>query len=253
MFRKAILAGLAGLSMVAFVAAPAQADEWVLLKERKVGLNPDHDVFNIGSSEGRFSALKFRALGNRVAVGEVRVFFKNGTSQYLNVQEHMSPGEYTRPYDLNGQVRSILRVEVLYQSGNPLRGEATFQIFGQRQATAEVAPPAVAPSSDWVTLGSVVANRGLDRDTIYVGGDMGTFRTLRFHVTQRSIFLNDVRITFGNGQQQVYNFNQHVSAGAWSVPLDLRGDERIISRIDVVYRKDSDWPGNARLTVQGQR
>jgi hypothetical protein len=251
MLRKAFLAGLAGLSMVVFTALPAKADEWALIGERKAGLNPDRDVFNIGSSEGRFSALKFRALGNSVAVAEVRVFFKNGTSQYLNVQEHMKPGEYTRPYDLNGQERSILRVEVLYQSENPYRGQAMFQIFGQRQSTA--ASPAVVPSSDWVTLGSVVTNRGLDHDTIFVGGGMGTFRTLRFHVTQRSIFLNDVRITFGNGQQQVYNFNQHVSASAWSVPLDLRGDERVISRIDVVYRKDSDWPGNARLTVQGQR
>ncbi len=80
------------------------------------------------------------------------------------------------------------------------------------------------PSGNWVTLGTGDGRTVvLDHDTIVVGASSGTFRTLRFHVTQRSIFLNDVRVTFGNGETQVYNFNQHVNAGAWSVPLDLRG------------------------------
>jgi len=81
MLRRTCLAGLAGLSIAAFAAVPAKADQWVLLGQRTVGISPDRDVFQVGGEEGRFNALRFRALGNRVAVAEVRVFYGNGTSE----------------------------------------------------------------------------------------------------------------------------------------------------------------------------
>jgi len=155
------------------------------------------------------------------------------------------PGQFTPAYDLKGQDRVIRRVEVLYQSENPFKGKATFQVYGLR----DTGGPSPMPAS-WVTLGTVKANLTLDHDTIMVGPGHGTFRTLRFHVTHRPIHLYDIRVTFGNGTTQVYNFNRHINAGAWSVPLDLIGDRRVISRIDIVYRKDPSWPGDARLTIQ---
>jgi len=245
MLRRSFLAGLAGLSLLAFTAVPAKADQWVLLGQQQVGLNPDRDVFHVGGEEGRFNALRFRVLGNRANVVEVRVFYGNGTSEFLNVREHMMPGQFTMAYDLKGHDRVIRRIEVLYQSGNPFLGQATFQVHGLRN-TAGPGPGGGA----WVTLGTVKANLALDHDTINVGPGFGAFRTLRFHVTHRPIYLFNIRVTFGNGTTQVYNFNRHINAGAWSVPLDLAGDLRIISRIDIVYRKEPSWPGDARLTIQ---
>jgi hypothetical protein len=244
MLRKVLLAGLTGLSLAAFAATPAKADRWVMVGQTTVGSNPDKDVFDIGGEEGRFNALKFKALGGRVAVAEVRVFYGNNTSEYLNVREHMRPGQFTPAYELKGHDRVIKRIEVLYQTETRFKDRVTFQIQGLRRTAA-------APSN-WVTLGTVTPSRTIDHDVIRVREGKGTFRTLRFHVTNRSIYLTDIRVTFGNGQQQVYNFNQHVNAGAWSAHLDLKGDRRVIDRIDIVYRKDSSMPGNARLTVQGQ-
>src|SRR5262245_56732928 len=102
MLRRTFLAGLAGLSIAAFAAVPARADQWVLLGQVTVGLNPDKDVFHVGGEEGRFNALRFRALGNRVNVVEVRVHYGNGEIEYLNVREHMMPGQFTPAYDLKG-------------------------------------------------------------------------------------------------------------------------------------------------------
>ena len=111
MLRRTFLAGLAGLSMAAVASVPAKADQWVLLGQQTVGTSVDHDVFQVGGEEGRFNALRFRALGNGVNVGEVRVFYGNGSNEYLSVREHMSPGVFTRPVDLKGQDRVIRRIE----------------------------------------------------------------------------------------------------------------------------------------------
>lgn len=246
MLRRTLLAGLAGIAATAALSiTPAAADQWVLLGQQKVGKSVDKDVYPVGADKGQFSALKFRVTGNRVSVAEVRVFYGNGTTEFLPVKEHVNNGEETKAYDLKGTFRIIERIEVLYQSENPFKGQATFQVFGFRHV--------VAPPENWVTLGTTKANLLLDHDTIHVGADKGLFRKIRFHVQHRPIQLFDVRVTFGNGQVQVYNFNKHLPAGVWSVPLDLIGDKRIIRQIDIVYKKDPSAPGDAFMTVQGER
>jgi hypothetical protein len=247
MLHRALIAGLAGVAAAAALAiTPAAADQWILIGQQKVGKSVDKDVYSIGGDKGQFRALKFRVTGNRVALAEVRVFYGNGTSEFLPVLEHIRNGQETAAYDLKGTYRLIERIEVLYQSENPFRGQATFQIFGFRHA-------AVPTPADWVTLGTTRANLLLDHDVMHVGASKGAFRKIRFHVQHRPIQLFDIRVTFGNGQVQVYNFNRHLPAGVWSAPLDLIGDRRFIRQIDIVYKKDPSFPGDAFLTIQGER
>jgi hypothetical protein len=244
MLRSSILAGLAGVAIAAFATVPAQASQWVELGEQTVGHNADRDVVYVGGDEGRYEALRFRVLGNRVAFAEVRVLYGNGTSEVLNVKEHVQPGETTQAYDLHGQHRIINRIEFLYQSEMPWAGNATVQVLGLKDAAG--------PSfGEWTTLGMREVDLVVDHDTITVGGGAGKFRSIRFQVTGRPIMLNDVRVTFGNGQVQQYTFNQHVPAGATSPLLDLAGNERVISRIDVVYKKEFAG-GHAYMTVYGR-
>ena len=86
MLRNSILAGLAGVAIAAFATVPAQANQWVELGEQTVGHNADRDVVYVGGDEGRYEALRFRVLGNRVAFAEVRVLYGNGTSEVLDVK-----------------------------------------------------------------------------------------------------------------------------------------------------------------------
>jgi len=244
MFRRTFLAGLAGIAMSAVATIPAHADQWVMLGQQSVGLNPDKDVFFVGTDEGRYEALRFRVLGNRVAFAEARVFYGNGSSEVLNVKEHMQPGETSQAYDLQGKHRLIKRIEVLYQSEMPWAGKATVQIYGLQFAGYN-------PGSEWTVLGTKDVNLVADHDAIYVGPGGGKFRSIRFHVTNRPIHLYDIRVTFGNGQVQTYNFNTHIPAGTYSPSLDLAGAYRMIDHIDLVYRTES-FGGHAHMTVYGQ-
>ena len=105
MISKSLLAGFAGVIITAALSLPAQAREWVQLGEQTVNRHTDRDILYVGSDEGRYEALRFRALGNDVAFAEVRVIYGNGSSEVLNVKEHVHAGEATRPYDLQGRHR----------------------------------------------------------------------------------------------------------------------------------------------------
>ena len=245
MFRRSFLAGLAGIALAAVAAVPAQANQWVMLGQQSVGTNPDKDIYYVGADEGRYEALRFRVLGNRVAFAEVRVFYGNGTSEFLDVKEHVQAGETTKAYDLKGQHRIIERVEFLYQSEIAWAGKATVQVFGLKYTG-----PGPSPGG-WTALGKREVSLVVDHDAIMVGGGSGKFRAIRFHVTGRPIHLYDIRVTFGNGQVQQYKFNKHIAAGTYSSPLDLAGDLRVINRIDLVYKRDT-LGGHAFMTVYGQ-
>jgi Protein of unknown function (DUF2541) len=244
MLRKSFLAGLAGIVITAAAAIPAQANQWVQLGEQTVGHHTDRDIVYVGSDEGRYEALRFRVLGNRVAFAEARVVYGNGTSEVLNVKEHVQPGETTQAYDLHGQHRIIQRIEFLYQSEIPWAGRATVQVIGLKDTASPI-------PGGWTTLGTREVSLVADHDAITVGGGAGKFRSIRFHVSGRPIKLYDVRVTFGYGQMQQYTFNHEIFAGAYSPVLDLVGNERVISRIDLVYKKETVG-GHAYMTVYGQ-
>jgi hypothetical protein len=243
MFPKAILAGLAGI-VIAVAALPAQAAQWVQLGEQTVRHSADRDTLYVGSYEGRYEALRFRVLGNEVAFAEVRVIYGNGSSEVLEVKEHVQPGETTRSYDLRGQHRIIERVEFLYQSEIQWARKATVQVYGLMDTGG--------PSfGEWTTLGTREVNLHVDHDTMMLGYDAGRFRKIRFHVSGAPIHLYDIRVTFGDGEVQTLNFDEHIPAGSYSRSFDLQGWERVIRRIDLVYKK-SHSGGMALMTLYGQ-
>lgn len=249
MFRRSFLTGLAGLAVAAAAAVPTvpafASNQWVLLGQQSVGLNVDKDIYYVGADEGRYDALRFRVLGNHVSFAEARVVYGNGASQVLDVKQHVKPGEITKAYDLKGEHRIIQRIEFLYQSGKPWGGKATVQVYGLKQTGFGPKP------GKWETLGKREVNLFLDHDTIPVGVGEGAFRSIRFHVTGRPIHLHTIKVRFANGQTQTYGFNKFVPAGATSPVLDLAGDKRLISRIDLVYSK-AKLGGHAYLTVYGR-
>jgi hypothetical protein len=251
-FRKSILAGIAGIAM-AIAALPAQAAQWVQIGQQKVGHNADRDTIYVGSYEGRYEALRFRVLNNAVAFAEVRVVYGNGKTEVLDVKEHVQAGETTRAYDLRGQHRVIERIEFLYQSESQWNRKATVQVFGLMDTGGgQTCNTGGEPSfGDWTTLGTRDVNLLVDHDVIRLGYDAGRFRKIRFHVAGAPIHLYDVRVTFENGEVQTLNFDENIEPGSYSRVFDLPGWERVIRRIDLVYKKSYEG-GRATMTAYGR-
>jgi hypothetical protein len=254
MLRNLILASVAGLATVVSAAAPAFATTWKLLGSQTVGLNTDRDVFYVGS-EGRFEALRFRVYDNKVAVGDVKVFYGNGTTERLNVQEHIWAGQMTKAYDLKGDHRLIKRVEVIYQTeGSPKFGRAKMEIYGLQSAVGGGWPtPSPTPGQvgGWEVIGLQSVGFIVDRDTIHVGSGKGRFRKIMLKVQDHDVYMYDLRVRFQNGEVQDVPVANLIRAGHSTGVLDLNGEHRTIERVDMVYRTRPGFYGQARVTLVG--
>jgi hypothetical protein len=251
MFRKSILSSVAAIAFFASAGfAPASAaSQWVVLGEQTAGFRTDRDIFFVDQAE-RFDALKFSVSGNRLAVADVTVFYGNGTSEHLNVKEHLAPGETTRAYDLAGAHRQIKRIEVLYETeGHHYEGRASLRIHGLKY-------DGIGGGGDhatgWEALGTTSVGFHVDHDVIPVGPGKGKFQTLRLKVSDHDIYMYNLRVRFLNGEVQEVPVNRHLAAGAWTPALDLSGDKRFIDRVDMVYRTRPGFYGQAHVTVFGK-
>jgi len=105
-------------------------------------------------------------------------------------------------------------------------------------------------STGWVKLGEREVNGKLDRDRIEVGRHDGKFTKLTLYVENSSLELLDFEITFAN-REKFHPAVQHVfREGSRTRVIDLPGDERTISTIDLKY-KNLPGGGRARVEVWG--
>lgn len=86
---------------------------WEELGCAAVSFSKDRDIIPVGRREGRFKAIRLRAFGNDIDIDRLRVIYGNGRPDELRVRSLLREGDETRPLDLEGQRRSIERVELI--------------------------------------------------------------------------------------------------------------------------------------------
>lgn len=118
--KAAILA--TGLSTLALIATPAEAQRgWQTVGTLQVNGGLDRDTIAVRGNE-RFRAVRMCANRRAVRLIDADVEFANGGTQDLGAARLLSPGECTRPLQLNGRQRDIKRISLAY---------AKFRIFSR--------------------------------------------------------------------------------------------------------------------------
>lgn len=217
--------------------------EWVLLGEKEVGFRVDRDVINIGQSEDwyrnrSFRGLHFVAEGNDVHMMSVRLVYFNGYGEDLRIDRLIRRGDEL-PLDLRGERSYLRRIEMIYRSRPDFRGQAVIKVYGEPARRGPPGPPPVVGGGgrDWVELGCQdVALFGKDRDTVRVGRREGRFKAIRLHVRGADVEVLDLKVVYANGQPDDIPVKHFIRAGERTRPLDLKGWERAIDRVDMVYR-----------------
>ena len=115
-------------------------------------------------------------------------------------------------------------------------------IFGQTAFAA----------GDWEQLGCRSVGFAVDRDTIDVGRSGNPYKKIKLRVRLAPIEFYKVRVVFGNGGTQDIAIEQAVAAGSESHPIDLKGDERGIEKVNLFYRSIPTFKGAAEVCVIGQ-
>jgi hypothetical protein len=102
-----------------------------------------------------------------------------------------------------------------------------------------------------VPLGCQQVGFRVDRDTIRVGRQEGRFKAIRLRVNGAPVHMIDLKVIYSNGEPDDIPVRSEIRDGGRTGPLDLRGWERAISHIDMVYRARPSFGGRARVCVDG--
>ncbi len=104
----------------------------------------------------------------------------------------------------------------------------------------------------WEQLGCQKVGFLVDRDFIKVGRREGRFKAIRLEVSGNTVFINDLKVVYGNGAPDDLQVRAEIREGGQTRPLDLKGrGERAINRVELTYRAKPNFKGSAKVCVSG--
>jgi len=103
----------------------------------------------------------------------------------------------------------------------------------------------------WVELGCRQVSFNRDRDTIRVGRSEGRFRAIRLTARGEDVEVMRLAVVYANGNPDELDVQRVIRRGDRTEPLDLKGRDRAIERIDMVYRQRGDDRGRATVCAEG--
>ncbi|MDH4982305.1 hypothetical protein [Hyphomicrobium sp. D-2] len=125
-----------------------------------------------------------------------------------------------------------------------------------RRELAPIAPARIAARlflrsrrKTWELLGEQAVGFGVDRDVIRVGRREGFFSKIALEVRDNEVEILDLKVFFNRGAPQDVRVRQRGRPGDRTRPIDLVGGERVIDRIEIVYRSRPGYRGRARLQI----
>lgn len=101
----------------------------------------------------------------------------------------------------------------------------------------------------WEQLGCQKVGFLVDHDSIKVGRREGRFKAIRLEVSGNAVFINDLKVVYANGQPDDLRVRSEIRDGGQTRPIDLKGRQRAISRIELTYRAKPNFKGSARVCV----
>lgn len=249
---------------------PSAEADFDVIDTQRVGRDDDGTaVFDLGRRDGRFSAIRFRAVDGGIRIRSVRVTYGNGETQTVDVGDRLDEGEQTKVIDLEGDRRFIRRVEVQARTRRSTRGPASIALLGRKDSDRGDRGRDRDDRSDrgdrgrddvfergrkeeWISLGVQKAGMlGADTDTFQVGREAGLFRAIRVRVERQDVRFLGMSIVYGDGHREDVPLSGVVRAGETSQPFDLKGRERFIQSVSFTYRAKLSLKGSGRVEVQG--
>jgi len=234
------------------IIAPVDAGEWELLGQRKVNFGKDRDTIIVTALEGIFTKIKIRVLYSSIEIFDLKIQFKNGESFDVAIRSTIAAGGESRIIDLPGKNRIIKNVEFIYRSRRPPSGRATVMLFGKHPVSDDGADDNPPQVRQWEKLGTRLVNHGLDRDIIHVGSYDGSFSKIKIKVLRKGLELLDLKVFYANGSVQDISIGRFIDAGDETRVIDLLGGDRIIKRVQFLYRTPGNKPGRSIIQLWGK-
>lgn len=223
-------------------------DGWQLLGSSRIRFGLERTRIDLGRERGRLEQLRFEAKGEDIFVRDLRIVYGNGQSEQIRARERIRRGERSRAYKLRGD-RFVERIEVVSHAlGGGFGRRAVLEVYGEGARSG-----GGRPEARWEELGCQRVGFLVDRDIIRVGRNEGRFSALRLDVSDNKIFIEQFRVIYGNGTSDEFRVREEIRPGGQTRPIDLRGERRVIRQIEMVYRSQPNFRGQARVCVSGRQ
>ncbi len=232
-------------------------DGWEKLGDKSVDFKVDRDVIKVGRKEGRFAKIALEVSDNDVEFRDLKVFFRRGPPQDVRIRELIPAGGHTRPIDLQGGNRVIERIELVYRTPRGRgRERAEVTVYGLEAAGGPPPGPRPGPPGGrWEELGCGNVGIKKDRDTIKVGRREGRFSAIQLRVAGNDVNIIDLKVVYDRGKPDDIRVRSLIREGGETRPIDLKGERRVIDRVDLVYKIPLGMnliKGPARVCVFGR-
>jgi hypothetical protein len=109
-----------------------------------------------------------------------------------------------------------------------------------------------AAQARWERLGCQKVGFIADKDVIRVGRGEGRFKSIRLQVSGNKVYMDDLKVIYANGEPDDIPVRSEIRAGGQTRPLDLRGERRAIKEIEMKYRSQPNFKGQATVCVDAQ-
>jgi hypothetical protein len=234
-FIQAILAGVA---LLLAGSASALAQSWELLGTTTSEPRIEQSIIRVGKQEGQYQAIRLEVGRNDAQILDVRVVYGNGRSESFAVRDIFRAGTSSRRIVLSGGDRFLKEVVVTYRALGPVQ----IMVYGEPSEPAR-----------WIELGCKSVGFLVDRDVIRVGRQEGVFKSIRMRVIGNRIEVFDVRVVYASGVPDDIRVRAIIPDRGTTGPLNLKGDRRGIDRIEMIYRSQPSYRGQAAVCVDGLR
>jgi hypothetical protein len=229
----------------------------VLFGAHRLARDADHVTISIPENIGKFSRIRLRILESDVSLNEIKVVYANGEPDIIAVNATVKKNGRTDWFDLSGD-RFIDEIQLAYGIKEKRSPQARVEVYGNfSQGWLGADGEARNYNQGWVLLGSQTADFiGFDTDVIPLARPDGGFSKFRVTTLNRSITLNEVRIVYGNGQNDIVPIRSRIDAGASYGPIDVKEPDRPVREVKAKYRtrffdKDASGRGLALVQVWG--
>ena len=104
----------------------------------------------------------------------------------------------------------------------------------------------------WEKLGTRVVTMTADHDEIPVTIHNGFYTAIQLRIMKAPIHLMNINIIFGNGENENVVFDKLFAAGTETRVIDLVGNKRVISKVNINYKSVPTQKGRAVVSLWGR-
>lgn len=195
-------------------------------------LSSGRDLLRLGANARNADGLTLRTTYGQAFVRGIQVRYRNGSVKNIALNQWMT----TRTPAINVELNGNRQIDSITIVGSP-EGRFQYQVFASVDNGVELPQPPVyqppvyqPPVYRGLSIGSDMNFLNTDgRRFITVGANKGTFGTLRLAGSSGTTYIQMVKVTFADGQEQFMGaVNKQLRAGeAIDLPLDGRGAKAI--------------------------